>query len=313
MSTDVERVMTQCSQELFTGLLHVRTPQGRAEVRFLSGIQDDIRFDALQGDAALQRLLASTEAEFEAVSALPPIDLGSPEPLPLEGRLDHFHAARLMRFCENNSLTCELEIEAQDTERRTLTARYRLGELLSIEPDSEHAARLAEAKQGVYRFRLPGLALPSDLTGRAAPGLPFQNVSAPRVLLPRPPRPSASSVSSLVEPSSAPRPPPSPATTAAIVAAPLPAKAERALPESIQEVVAAQGPITLKSKVAEQPPRSELTRDTEESSADRERTLDHRPQVALERRSSVAPSHYWLASLALLAASAGIGWFLFGH
>src|SRR5688572_12051693 len=161
MSTDVERVMTQCSRELFTGLLEVRTPEGRGEVRFLSGIQDEIRFDSLEGEAALQRLLGARAVHVEAIAALPPIERGSREPVPLEGRLDHLHAARLMRFCEANSLTCELDIEVNDLEPRRLTARYRLGELLSVEPDSEHSARLADAKQGRYCFRLPRLALPA--------------------------------------------------------------------------------------------------------------------------------------------------------
>jgi hypothetical protein len=169
MSADFEQVMAQCSRGCFTGLLRVRTRQGNGEIRFLSGIQDGIRFDAVEGDAALERLLAASELEFEAISSLPPIDYSSTEPVPVEGSLSRFHAAQLMRYCESNSLTCALELEVEGT---VLTARYRLGELLSVEPDSEHTARLAEAKVGLYRFRLPRFELPANVQQRRSPPPP---------------------------------------------------------------------------------------------------------------------------------------------
>ena len=160
---DFQQVMAQCSRGCFTGLLRVRTREGNGEIRFLSGIQDGIRFDSIEGDAALERLLTASEPEFEAISSLPPIDAGSSEPVPPEGSLQRYHAAQLMRYCEANSLTCALELEVDG---RVLTARYRLGELLSVEPDSEHTARLAEAKEGLYRFRLPRFELPENVQRR---------------------------------------------------------------------------------------------------------------------------------------------------
>ena len=162
MGAEFEQVMAQCSRGCFTGLLRVRTREGNGEIRFLSGIQDGIRFDTVEGAAALERLLAASEPEFEAISSLPPIS-GSSEPLPTEGALERYHAAQLMRYCESNSLTCALELEVDG---RVLTARYRLGELLSVEPDSEHTARLAEAKEGLYRFRLPRFELPANVQQR---------------------------------------------------------------------------------------------------------------------------------------------------
>src|SRR5688572_8806037 len=102
MGAEFEQVMAQCSRGCFTGLLRVRTREGNGEIRFLSGIQDGIRFDTVEGDAALERLLAASEPEFEAVSSLPPI-AGSSEPLATEGALERYHAAQLMRYCESNS------------------------------------------------------------------------------------------------------------------------------------------------------------------------------------------------------------------
>src|SRR5262245_37521492 len=152
MSAVFDQVMATCARGCFTGLLRVRAREGSGELRFLSGIQDGVRFGAVEGDAALERLQAANDLEFEVISSLPPIDAGSDEPVPIDGQLEELHAAQLMRYCESNSLTCALELEVDG---KVLTARYRLGELLSVEPDSEHTARLAEAKQGRYRFKLP--------------------------------------------------------------------------------------------------------------------------------------------------------------
>jgi hypothetical protein len=193
MSADFEQVMAQCSRGCFTGLLRVRTREGNGEVRFLSGIQDGIRFDSMEGDAALERLIAASDPEFEAISSLPPIDFNSTEPVPPEGALNRFHAAQLMRYCETNSLTCALELEV---EGRILKASYRLGELLSVEPDSEHTSRLAEAKEGLYRFRLPRFELPPNVQQRR---------SVPAVAPKAAPAPVA-----VTKPAAAPAPAPSP-------------------------------------------------------------------------------------------------------
>jgi hypothetical protein len=160
-----EQVMAQCTRGCFTGLLRIRTPEGNGEVRFLSGIQDGVRFESAEGDEALTRLLAASEPEFEVISSLPPMDLESTEPVAPEGRLERFHAAQLMRYCETNSLTCALELDVNGV---ILTARYRLGELLSVEPDSDQTARLAEAKQGSYKLRLPRFELPAHVLQRRA-------------------------------------------------------------------------------------------------------------------------------------------------
>lgn len=251
MNTDVERVMTQCSRELFTGRLEVRTLEGRAEVRFLSGIQDEIRFDSLEGDAALQRLLGARAVHVEAIAALPPLELGSQEPVPLEGTLDHLNAARLMRFCEANSLTCELDIEVNELEPRRLTARYRLGELLSVEPDSEYSARLADARRGRYCFRLPRIALP--------------------------------------------------------------AMTADTMPELVRDVIAVQGPITVKSKVASHPPQQRTPVSVADDTDAKLLASIHLPRISDAARPPLAPSHYWLVSIVLLLATAGLGWIALGH
>src|SRR6185295_1426290 len=197
MSEVFEQVMAQCARGSFTGLLRVQTREGNGEVRFLSGIQDGVRFDSLSGDAALTRLQSASEPEFEVIAALPPIDASSTSPVPIEGGLDRIHAATLMRYCESNSLTCALELEAGG---QMLTARYRLGELLSVEPDSELTAQLAEAKQGLYRFKLPRFELPAaarsvKAAAPASTGTPAAAVAA---------RPAAPNVAAAFKPAAAP-------------------------------------------------------------------------------------------------------------
>jgi hypothetical protein len=239
MSGDFEQVMAQCSRGCFTGLLRVRTRDGNGEVRFLSGIQDGVRFDSIEGDAALERLLAASEPEFEAIASLPPIDFSSTEPVPPEGGLDRYHAAQLMRYCETNSLTCALELEVKG---RVLTARYRLGELLSVEPDSEHTARLAEAKEGLYRFRLPRFELPANVQQRRS--------------VPAPAKPSAAPVAARPAPAPvAAKPAPVPVATrpapAPIAAKPAPAAAKQPTPASLAETpLVAMKPVAIVTPTA---------------------------------------------------------------
>jgi hypothetical protein len=193
MSAVFEQVMAQCTRGCFTGFLRVRAREGNGEIRFLSGIQDGVRFDSVEGDAALERLQSATEPEFEAIPALPPIDVNSTEPVPPEGGLHTFHAAQLMRYCESNSLTCALELEVSG---KILTARYRLGELLSVEPDSEDTSKLAEAKQGIYRFRLPRFDLPANAVRQPAAPAVAPKAAAPKPAAPKAPDAAASSARS---------------------------------------------------------------------------------------------------------------------
>jgi len=268
MSADFEQVMAQCSRGCFTGLLRVRTREGNGEVRFLSGIQDGIRFDSVEGDAALERLLAASDPEFEAISSLPPI-AGSSDPLPTDGALERYHAAQLMRYCESNSLTCALELEV---EGRVLTARYRLGELLSVEPDSEHTARLAEAKEGLYRFRLPRFELPANVQQRRSASIAPKPAAAPAPAAAAKPA-AAKSAASLAET-------PLVAMKAVPVGAPPASTAKApAQPSAPQSVARAAAPA---AKSTSSPPRSVEPRPA--APAPRFETPSNAPPAVVTRR-----------------------------
>lgn len=277
MSADFEQVMAQCSRGCFTGLLRVRTREGNGEVRFLSGIQDGIRFDSVEGDAALERLLAASEPEFEAISSLPPIS-GSSEPLPTEGALERYHAAQLMRYCESNSLTCALELEV---EGRVLTARYRLGELLSVEPDSEHTARLAEAKVGLYRFRLPRFELPANVQQRRSVSVAPKPAAAaaPAPAAAAKPAPARSAASLAETPLVAMKAVPVGATPASAAKAP----AQPSAPQS-----AARAPAAAPAKATSSPPRSVEPRPA--APAPRFESPSNAPPAVVTRRDEARPS-----------------------
>ena len=246
MSADFEQVMAQCSRGCFTGLLRVRTREGNGEVRFLSGIQDGVRFDTIEGDAALERLQAAPDPEFEAISSLPPIG-SSNESVPIEGQLQRYHAAQLMHYCESNSLTCALELEV---EGRVLTARYRLGELLSVEPDSEHTARLAQAKEGLYRFRLPRFELPASVQQRRASVAP---AAKPAAAKPAAAKPAAAPVAAKSAASQAETP--LVGVKAVAVGAPPPSSAKS--PASSSKVASPAGRVAAEPRPAAPAPRFE--------------------------------------------------------
>ncbi|HYO98124.1 MAG TPA: hypothetical protein VER33_26650, partial [Polyangiaceae bacterium] len=167
--TLMARVLEHCAEGRFTGVLRVRAHEGQGELRFLSGIQDDVRFGTSSGDEALERLMRATNPEFEAVPRLPSLSgsFKKGSPLPPEGPLGEIRPVDLLRYCELNALTCSLELVCGGTIAR---AQYVMGELESVESDAggaEVIARLLDATEGSYRFILPAFELPAGVRARA--------------------------------------------------------------------------------------------------------------------------------------------------
>ena len=182
MGSVVEQVVFKCEEARFTGVFRAMTPAGPGEIQFLSGVQDTVRCGALEGDEALQELVEGGVANCDLVARLP--QLGDrPGSFPLRGELGGRSAAELMRFCEENALTCRLEITVG---AEVLVALYEMGELTSLEPDSERTAEMATAHQGTYLFILPQVELPQ---AARAPQARAPQARAPQARAPQqPPR-----------------------------------------------------------------------------------------------------------------------------
>lgn len=147
----LEQMLSRCRESRFTGEVRVRTDEGDGLIRFLSGSVEGTVFDSLNGDAAIERIQAAGSLRFEAVRELPPI-AGYDEPLPADGRLGVFSPVDLMRYCEEQALSCVLEMRAVG---KVVRATYEVGELLTLQPEADMTMSLLEAREGTYRVVLP--------------------------------------------------------------------------------------------------------------------------------------------------------------
>jgi hypothetical protein len=159
----VEQVIKQCRDGRFTGILRIRAKEGDGELRFLSGMRDDVRFGVSTGDEAFDRLLRATNPKFEALARLPGLNGGFKQRLASEGAFGEIRPIDLFRYCESYAITCTLELNCQG---KQAVAVYQLGELTALDTDAEGEAAVAtmlEASEGSYRFILPPLDLPEGL------------------------------------------------------------------------------------------------------------------------------------------------------
>lgn len=147
----LEQMLSRCRESRFTGEVRVRTEEGEGLIRFLSGTVEGTQFDSLDGDAAIDRILSAGALRFEARRELPPI-AGYEEPLPAEGRLGVFSPVDLMRYCEEQALSCVLEMRAVG---KVVRATYEVGELLSLQPEADMTMSMLEAREGSYQVVLP--------------------------------------------------------------------------------------------------------------------------------------------------------------
>jgi len=180
-TTLVERVISHCRNERFTGVLRIRAREGEGEIWFLSGITDEVRFGVSTGDEALERLNRANDPKFELVPRLPSPAGGFKRGHPLQGTLDEVTGVDLFRFCETYALTCRLDLE---TGGNKVEANYELGELVSVDTDAENdeaVAQMLESKNGTYQVWLPPVELPAGIPVQQRSLVPGPDSAAPPI------------------------------------------------------------------------------------------------------------------------------------
>ncbi|HEY8943572.1 MAG TPA: hypothetical protein VIM73_04890 [Polyangiaceae bacterium] len=158
----LEQVLAHLRDGRFTGVLKVRTPQAEAEVWFLSGIRDEVRFGISTGDEALERLSRATDPQFEAIPRLPGLQGGFKKSLAGSGPLAEARPVDLMRYCERYALTCVLDVSAAG---RAARVTYQTGELVSVGGDKQGdvLSEILESSDGTYEITLPPFRLPAGI------------------------------------------------------------------------------------------------------------------------------------------------------
>lgn len=172
----MQHVLDRCRDAMFTGILRVRSKQAEAEIWFLSGILEWVKFGVSVGDEAMTRLLAATSAKVEVVPCLPSPAGGfrkraTAASLPLEGRLSDTRPVDLLRFCETHAITCRVELVSGASRGEAV---YRLGELIQIRCEQAGAANAERAvaamldwSDGHYLVVLPTIELPEGVEARS--------------------------------------------------------------------------------------------------------------------------------------------------
>ncbi len=165
----LEKVLARCTEAKFTGNLRIRSPTVAGEIRFLSGIQEEVRFGISSGDEAFDRIKQCSNLTFDAVPCLPGIGPKAKGPFPTEGSLGESRPVDLLRLCDGSALTCKLEFTCLG---HTARAIYELGDMQSIEADGTDdsvVAAMLEASEGTYRFVLPEVDLPREARSQPPP------------------------------------------------------------------------------------------------------------------------------------------------
>ncbi|HEU4408142.1 MAG TPA: hypothetical protein VFS43_22965, partial [Polyangiaceae bacterium] len=218
----LREVVERCAKAEFTGVVFVRGERGVGQVYLVSGHFYDALLGSTKGQPAYDQMLAWPTAKLEVHQRLPPRERGSEEPHPFEGPLADRPPVELFRYCEDNALTCKVELRSGGIRGE---AAYKLGELLSVScgGDKREVAvtQMLRWSDGTYRVVLPTVDLPPGVSYH---GPTFRSVPAPAPAS-APAQVAAAPVPAAPAPASAAR---APASAARAPASSAPAPAARA-------------------------------------------------------------------------------------
>jgi len=152
------------NSQALAAVLEVYAPEKKGEVHVIAGGVDEAFHDGARGDDAMDALRGYEGARFRVELRLPS-DAGSMlSPNADRGDLKSRPLAKLMRYCEEYVLTCDLEAWRGS---ETCRVEYRRGNiartLINGIDAPEQLAEVMGWTSGNYRFVLPRLALPTGL------------------------------------------------------------------------------------------------------------------------------------------------------
>ncbi|HEU4537879.1 MAG TPA: hypothetical protein VFS00_27355, partial [Polyangiaceae bacterium] len=164
----LSEVVDRCGKAQFTGVVFVRGDRGVGQVFLVSGLFYDALLGSTKGEAAYQQLLSWPSARIEVHQRLPPRVRGTEDPHPFEGPLSSIRPVELFRYCEDNALTCKVELRSGGIRGE---ASYKLGELLSIMCGGDKreivVTQMLSWTDGTYRVVLPNVDLPPGVSYQA--------------------------------------------------------------------------------------------------------------------------------------------------
>src|SRR5207245_8249994 len=97
------------NSQALAAVLEIHAPEKKGEVHVIAGGVDDAYHDGARGDDAMDALRGYDDAKFRVELRLPSDGGSLSAPNPDRGDLKARPLARLMRYCEEYVLTCDLE------------------------------------------------------------------------------------------------------------------------------------------------------------------------------------------------------------
>jgi hypothetical protein len=172
-------VLESCRRHHFTGKIEIRAGEHAGELELNAGVVDVARFDATIGDPALMTMCALHNGQYRISQRLPKLggDLG--EAAAFEGNAKQLPLPQVMRHCEENAMTCIIEVEHDN---KCGEIHYRLGEIEKVvldgERDDDAIVEIVHWTKSRYQVR--ARPLEPSLHGwpalQSEPSLPFQMI-----------------------------------------------------------------------------------------------------------------------------------------
>ena len=171
-------VLESCRRHRFTGKIEIRAGEHAGELELNAGVVDVARFDTAIGDPALMTMCALHNGQYRLSQRLPQLDGALGDAAAFAGEAKKMPLPQVMRHCEENALTCVIEVENRG--RQFGEIHYRLGEiekvLLDGERDDDAIVDIVHWPKA--RFTVRARPLEPSLHGwpelMSEPSLPFQ-------------------------------------------------------------------------------------------------------------------------------------------
>ena len=160
----LDDLLYMVNSQALAAVIEVNAPDKKGEVHVIAGGIDEAYVGNQKGDDALGQLRKFDSARFKVELRLPSESGSLQNPNPDRGDLKGKPLAKLMRYCEEYVLTCDLEAW-RGTE--TCRVEYRRGNiartLINGIDAPEQLGEVMGWTSGNFRFVLPRLALPKEL------------------------------------------------------------------------------------------------------------------------------------------------------
>src|SRR5688572_17269055 len=173
---NLDRILASCRRQLVTGIIRITAGPKVGTIELRAGGVDRSSYGGLEGRAALAEMQKLSDGEYEIEQQLPDLTGGLGGSATAEGDVGGVPLIAIMRYCEDNALTCTIAVTSGDDRGQI---DYRAGEIKRVEMngtvDEDAIVTLLAWTSARYRVSAPPLDL--DVEGwpqmRAQSSTPF--------------------------------------------------------------------------------------------------------------------------------------------